>query len=132
MCQNMPPRSYRSASQLSAREKSTREAQGIKPSLRFRIEGEKLGFCDIIRGELGFDLATFGDFIILRSDGWPIYNFAAVIDDSLMNISHIIRGEDHLSNTPKQLLLYQALGFSPPLGYNNKGRLTIVIVPQGS
>jgi nondiscriminating glutamyl-tRNA synthetase len=100
--------------ELSAKERSAYEARGIKPGLRFKIAGNNIEFSDLIRGKLVFDLASFGDFVIMRSDGWPTYNFAGVIDDSLMNISHIIRGEDHIPNTPKQLLIYQALGHNPP------------------
>jgi len=85
-----------------------------KPSLRFSVFPCKIGFSDKIRGDLEFDTKTISDFIIIRSDGIPTYNFACVIDDSLMEISDVIRGEDHISNTPKQILLYNALGFNPP------------------
>lgn len=99
---------------LTDKEISAHKASDIKPSLRFRVEGKSIGYNDIVRGKREFDLATFGDFIIMRSDGWPTYNFAVVVDDASMSISHIIRGEDHLSNTPRQVLLYQALGFPVP------------------
>ncbi len=69
---------------------------------------------DAIHGEVGFDHAEIDDFIILRADGVPIYNFAAVVDDALMRITHVIRGDDHISNTPRQILLYEALGQAPP------------------
>ncbi|MBI5166870.1 MAG: glutamate--tRNA ligase, partial [candidate division NC10 bacterium] len=69
---------------------------------------------DLIHGDVVFENAELDDFILLRSDGFPTYNFACVVDDSLMGITHVIRGDDHLSNTPRQVLLYQALGFSPP------------------
>ena len=69
---------------------------------------------DIIRGEISFDAKEVDDFVILRMDGYPTYNFAVVVDDTLMDISHIIRGDDHLINTPKQLLIYQALNFKIP------------------
>src|SRR5690606_20699560 len=65
-------------------------------------------------GEVAFPADVIGDFVLLRSDGRPQYNFAVVVDDALMEITHVIRGEDHISNTPRQLLLYTALGFSPP------------------
>jgi glutamyl-tRNA synthetase len=69
----------------------------------------------MVRGRVNFDVnAITGDFIILRSDGMPTYNFAVVIDDYLMSITHVIRGEDHLSNTPRQLLIYKAIGIEPP------------------
>ncbi|MEW6007089.1 MAG: glutamate--tRNA ligase, partial [bacterium] len=85
-----------------------------KPSIRFSVPDCKIAFSDLIRGELEFDSKTISDFIIIRSDGVPTYNFACVIDDSLMEITDVIRGEDHISNTPKQILLYQALGFKIP------------------
>jgi len=70
---------------------------------------------DIIHGNITFPTNAFGDFIIVRPDGMPIYNFVVVIDDALMKISHVIRGDDHLSNTPKHVLLFEALGFKTPL-----------------
>lgn len=69
---------------------------------------------DLVRGSLTFDLELIGDPILVRSSGLPAYNYAVVIDDSLMEITHVIRGEDHISNTPRQLLTYQAFGYSPP------------------
>jgi len=68
-----------------------------------------------VRGEVEFDLKLIGDPIIVRSNGMPAYNFSVVIDDALMQITHVIRGEDHISNTPRQLLLYQAFGWQPPV-----------------
>ncbi len=85
------------------------------PTIRFKVENnEVIKFNDIVRGELEFNASLIGDFIIFKSDGFPSYNFAVVIDDALMNITHIIRGEDHISNTPKQIMLYKALGFKIP------------------
>ncbi|MBI5638605.1 MAG: glutamate--tRNA ligase [Nitrospinae bacterium] len=84
-------------------------------SLRFRITGDDLTFHDAIRGPVTFNLRLMGDFIVVRSNNIPTYNLAAAIDDILMNISHVIRGEDHLSNTPKQILIMKALGFPPPV-----------------
>ncbi len=69
---------------------------------------------DLIRGEIIFDTSTLKDQVLIKSDGSPTYSFACVVDDSLMEISHVIRGEDHISNTPKQIMIYQALGFKPP------------------
>ncbi len=69
---------------------------------------------DAIRGTVNFDRSQFDDFIIVRSDGSPTYNFVVVVDDAFMNITNVIRGDDHLTNTPKQVLLYQACGFKPP------------------
>jgi hypothetical protein len=72
---------------------------------------------DIVRGEVSFNTAELGDFIIIKSDGFPTYNFACVIDDHLMGITHVIRGQEHLMNTPGQQALWQTLGFVPPPKY---------------
>jgi len=87
-----------------------------KPSLRFHIPKDRgaLVFKDHVRGEVSFDTALLGDFVIMKSDGTPSYNYAVVIDDMLMKISHVIRGEDHISNTPRQILLYEALQAPQP------------------
>jgi len=90
-------------------------AEGRKPSLRFRVpENETLVIHDLIRGRVEFNSNDFGDFIIVRPDGIPTYNYAVVLDDHLMKITHIIRGEEHLTNTPRQLLIYRALGLPVP------------------
>jgi len=89
-------------------------AEGRPYTLRFRVpKGETL-IDDAIRGEVRFDNSLLDDFIIVKSDGIPVYNFAAVVDDYLMEITHVIRGEEHLSNTPRQVLIYQGLGQTPP------------------
>ena len=90
------------------------EQEGRKPVVRFRVSPEHLEFDDIIRGKLEFDTGLIGDFVIMKSNGTPTYNFAVVIDDMEMKISHIIRGEDHISNTPRQILIYRALGANIP------------------
>jgi glutamyl-tRNA synthetase len=88
---------------------------GIQYSLRLKLPNTSMiKFNDLIKGELAFKAEGIGDFIIFRQDNTPTYHFAVVIDDALMNISHVIRGEDHLSNTPKQIALYEALAFSIP------------------
>jgi glutamyl-tRNA synthetase len=81
--------------------------------LRMPQEGN-IAWTDLARGELSFDVAQLDDFVLVKSDGNPTYNFAAVVDDAKMRISHVIRGDDHISNTPKQLVLYDALGFATP------------------
>jgi nondiscriminating glutamyl-tRNA synthetase len=100
---------------LTAKEQKDLEAQGRRPTIRFRV-GEDLiiTFVDAIRGEVSFNTKVIGDFVLVRSDGVAAYNFAVVIDDALMEINHVIRGEDHLSNTPRQIILEQALGFPQP------------------
>lgn len=85
-----------------------------KPAIRFRVDPQLIHFNDRVRGEVVFDSGNFGDFVILRSDGTAAYNFAVVIDDALMKITHIIRGDDHISNTPRQILLYKAMNLNQP------------------
>ena len=99
---------------LSQEEISKMESEGLRPVLRFRVSKGMILFEDLIHGRMSFDSVGIGDFIIVRSDGIAAYNFACVIDDHLMHITHVIRGEDHLSNTPRQILLYQTLGWQPP------------------
>lgn len=86
------------------------KAESRKPSIRFEMPVRQLKFSDLIKGELEFDTGLLGDFVIVKSNGIPTYNFAVVVDDIEMKMSHIIRGEDHISNTPKQILIYEALG----------------------
>src|SRR4029450_4198540 len=100
---------------LSADETATRMAAGERPAIRFRVpENREVVFTDLVRGEVRFHTEVIGDPVIVRAEGIPAYNFAVVVDDALMAITHVIRGEDHISNTPRQLLLYEALGFQPP------------------
>ncbi len=99
---------------LSESEISKLESQGKVPVLRFHVQRGVVVFEDLIHGRMSFDAGGMGDFIILRSDGVAAYNFACVVDDHLMEVSHVIRGDDHLSNTPRQILLYEALGWRPP------------------
>jgi len=88
---------------------------GEKAAVRLKTpEQGNISYNDLIRGTLSFDLKLIGDPILVRSNGLPAYNYAVVIDDFFMKITHVIRGEDHISNTPRQLLVYQALSFSPP------------------
>jgi len=100
---------------LSEEEISEMEASGLHPVLRYHVGRGPILFQDLIHGKMNFDSSGIGDFIIVRSDGMAAYNFACVVDDHAMNITHVIRGEDHLSNTPRQILLYQALSWQPPL-----------------
>jgi len=89
--------------------------QGRKSVLRFKANYEGVTVVnDLIRGQVTFDNNQLDDFVIWKSDGMPTYNFAVVVDDALMKITHVIRGEDHLSNTPKQIQIYEALGFPVP------------------
>lgn len=100
---------------LTEAERAAYEAKGLKPVVRFRVpEGQVIRINDAVRGEVSFESDGIGDFVIARKDGIPMYNFAVVVDDHLMKISHVIRGEEHLSNTPRQVMLYQAFGWESP------------------
>lgn len=94
------------------------QAEGRKPSIRFRMTGAdrptEIKYSDMVYGEISYNPDTIGDFVIVRSDDSILYNFGNVIDDHEMNITHIIRGQSHLTNTPRQILLYQALGWDVP------------------
>ena len=91
------------------------KAEGRKPTVRFKVPADKqILVRDMVRGDVVFDSNGIGDFVIVKSDGIPTYNYAVVIDDSLMHITHVIRAEEHLSNTPRQCLIYDALGFEQP------------------
>jgi len=96
-------------------EASNRRAAAGEPfTIRFRVPEGRTSWYDAVHGETSFDNGDIDDFIVLRSDGTPIYNLAVVSDDAAMGITHVIRGDDHLSNTPKQILLCEALGFPLP------------------
>ena len=100
---------------LTAEEREQKLAQGLKPTIRFQIPAHKIYIVDdLVRGRVSFATDDMGDFIIVKSDGIPTYNFAVVIDDFLMGITHVIRAEEHLSNTPRQLMIYDALNFKLP------------------
>jgi glutamyl-tRNA synthetase len=108
------PRYMGKCRNLTQDERKMRENEGRKHSFRFKVHPQVIEFEDLIRGAMKFEGEAVGDFIIVRSNGMPAYNFAVVIDDHLMGITHVIRGEDHLSNTALQLMLYKAFGFAPP------------------
>jgi len=114
LAQGIPPRYDGRCRNLTPQEEHTLSVAGRSSSLRFRVEARNVEFQDLVKGRVSFDAQKIGDFIILRSDGMAPYNFAVVVDDGLMGITHVLRGEDHLTNTPRQLLLYKTLGFSPP------------------
>ena len=110
-----PPKYHGTCRSISLAEARIRIDAGERPVIRFKIpEGIDVAFHDLVRGEVTFSSDVIGDPVLVRSDGRPQYNFAVVVDDALMQITHVIRGEDHISNTPRQVLLYQALGFTPP------------------
>jgi glutamyl-tRNA synthetase len=95
--------------------------------IKFPRDHATISFHDLIRGDVTFSVDQYDDFIIARSDGTPVYNFVVVIDDAAMEISHVIRGEDHISNTPRQMVIYQALGFQMP----QFAHIPLVLGPSG-
>jgi glutamyl-tRNA synthetase len=110
-----PPRYDGRCRALDAAGRARMEAEGRTAALRFALPGPaETAWEDVIRGRVAFRNEVLDDFVILRSDGLPTYNYACVVDDHLMEISDVIRGDDHISNTPRQLLLYQALGWETP------------------
>ena len=108
---------------------SRRVAAGEPAALRFIVPaGRDITFADAVRGVVTFETRIIGDPVLVRSDGHPAYNFAVVVDDALMRVTHVIRGEDHISNTPRQLLLYEAFGYDPPAF----AHLSLVLGPDHS
>ncbi len=100
---------------LSDEQRTAFEAENRNNVVRFRVPEGRASWQDIVRGNVTFQNVEIDDFVIMKSDGSPTYNFACVVDDALMQISHVVRGEDGVNNTPRQLLLYSALGFPIPL-----------------
>ena len=123
-----PPRFDNRGRTFSKEEIEKRKAQGIKPTVRFKIENPQVKMKDLVRGDVSFNLDDMlGDFVIQRTDGTPTFHMGVCVDDALMGITHVIRGEDHLSNTPKHILLLQAMGFDVP----QFGHLSLVHGPGG-
>lgn len=109
-----PPRYDNRCRDLTDRQKKAFETSGLSFTIRFKVPEELLVFDDLIRGTCQFDMSLIGDFVVMRSDGTPSFHFAVAVDDTLMQITHVIRGEDHLSNTPCHILLFNALNRKPP------------------
>ncbi len=100
---------------LTEEERERLKGEGRAYALRFRVpDGRTVVFEDLVKGHISINVDDFGDFVIVRSDGSPTYNFVVVVDDALMGVTHVVRGEDHIPNTPKQILIYEALGFRVP------------------
>jgi nondiscriminating glutamyl-tRNA synthetase len=113
---------------LSKEEKDKLKAEGKPYSIRIKVpEHQTLEFDDLVRGKVSFNSDDIGDFVIIKSNGIPTYNFAVVIDDHIMDISHVFRGEEHLSNTPKQMIVYNYFGWEMP----QFGHMTIIINQDG-
>src|SRR4051812_46828043 len=115
LAEGRPTRYAGTCRRVTREQADARITMGERPAIRFRIpEGRDVVFTDVVRGDVRFHTEVIGDPIIVRADGTPAYNFAVVVDDALMGVTHVVRGEDHISNTPRQILLYEALGFVPP------------------
>lgn len=113
---------------LTAEEQAEREAEGREPSIRFAVpKGKTYTFNDIVKDNVSFDSDGIGDFVIVKKDGVPTYNFAVVVDDHYMEITHVLRGDDHISNTPRQQMIYEAFGWSTP----EFGHMTLIVNEHG-
>ena len=124
-----PFRYARTCRDLSAEEVQARIAAGEPYSVRVKIPVEgTITVHDLIHGDVTFNMDQFDDFVIVKSNGMPTYNFAVVVDDHLMGMTHVLRAEEHLSNTPKQLLIYEALGWKPP----KFGHMPMILAPDRS
>ena len=113
--QRLPPKYAGTCRAISVQEAASHVASGEKAVVRLRVPSDhEVVFDDVVRGRVAFHTDVIGDPVLVRSDGMPAYNFAVVIDDALMRVTHVVRGEDHISNTPRQVLLYEAFGWEPP------------------
>jgi nondiscriminating glutamyl-tRNA synthetase len=113
--QGLPPKYAGTCRAIPPEQAAARIAAGEKAVIRLRVPvGREVKFDDVVRGTVSFHTEVIGDPVLVRSDGIPAYNFAVVVDDALMKVTHVVRGEDHISNTPRQVLLYEAFGWTPP------------------
>ncbi len=111
----LPPKYAGTCRHLTASDVESRRAAGEPAAVRLRVpEHREVSFTDLVRGPVTFHTDVIGDPVLVRSDGIPAYNYAVVIDDALMKVTHVIRGEDHISNTPRQILVYEMFGWTPP------------------
>jgi glutamyl-tRNA synthetase len=111
----LPPRYDRHCRALSDAEREAKRAEGATPVVRFRVpDGGTTSFQDLVRHYVEVENSTLDDFVMLKSDGYPTAQLAHVVDDHLMEITHVMRGEDWVPSTPRQMLIYQALGWEPP------------------
>lgn len=124
MARGETPRYSGKCRHLTPEQLAAYDAEGRQYSIRFRVpEGRTFTFDDLVKGTISFESDVSGDFVIVKKDGIPTYNFAVVLDDHLMNITHVLRGEDHVSNTPRQLMIYDAFGWEPPVF----GHMTLIV-----
>ncbi|WP_059174107.1 glutamate--tRNA ligase [Bacillus sp. FJAT-27445] len=109
---------------LTDEEQSRLVSEGRQPSIRLKVpSGKTYTFNDMVKGEVSFESEGMGDWVMIKKDGTPTYNFAVAIDDHTMEITHVLRGDDHISNTPKQLMVYEALGWEAPIF----GHMTLIV-----
>jgi glutamyl-tRNA synthetase len=123
-----PPKYDRTCLRLPPGEADARAAKGEPHALRFRMPDGETSWEDAVRGTVTFQNAVLDDLVILRTDRHPTYNFAAVVDDHAMRISHVLRGDDHISNTPRQIQIYRTLGFTPPIF----AHIPMILGPDGT
>lgn len=124
-----PPRYAGTCAHLTRDEVQARLERGLEPTLRFRVpSGRSVDFDDLVRGPQHFDTDTIGDFIIRRGDGTPAFFFCNAVDDAVMGVTHVLRGEDHLTNTPRQLLILEALGLKAP----QYGHISLIVGADGA
>ena len=118
------PRYSGRCQQLTAEQEAAHVAAGRQASIRFRVPANRTyAFNDMVKGDVSFTTEEMGDFVIVKKDGIPTYNYAVVIDDYMMAISHVLRGDDHINNTPRQLMIYEAFGWQPPIF----GHMTLIV-----
>lgn len=127
IARNEMPRYSGKHRNLTQEEREAFEKEGRLPSIRFRVpEGKVYRFNDMVKGDISFESDGMGDYVIVKKDGTPTYNFAVTVDDHLMKITHVLRGEDHISNTPKQMMIYEAFGWDIP----TFGHMTLIVNEQ--
>ncbi|MDE3840575.1 glutamate--tRNA ligase [Bacillus methanolicus] len=124
MAKNETPKYSGKCRHLTEEDREKFEKEGRKPSIRFKVpEGKIYAFDDMVKGRVSFESDGIGDFVIVKKDGTPTYNFAVAVDDYLMKISHVLRGDDHISNTPKQLMIFEAFDWEAPV----YGHMTLIV-----
>ncbi len=124
-----PPRYAGTCARLNAEERQKRVEKGLQPNLRFRVlDGDVVRFDDLVRGPQAYTTDDIGDFVIRRADGNAAFFFSNAIDDALMEVTHVLRGEDHLTNTPRQILLQQALNLHTP----HYGHISMIVGADGA